>query len=90
MKKLLPFILLVTFTVTLFSQTTYTVNSVDDLPDNNINDNICADVNGNCTLRAAIENANKTNTKDRIEFNILGTAPFTIAIKTPILLPIAK
>lgn len=85
MKKLLPFILFVTFTVTVFSQTTYTVNSVDDLPDSNINDTVCADVNGNCTLRAAIENANKTNDKDTIVFNITGTGPFTIRITSRML-----
>jgi hypothetical protein len=82
MKKLLFFILFVTITVTIFSQTTYTVNSTDDLPDANINDNVCADANGNCTLRAAIENANKASNKDIIAFNISGTAPFTIAIQT--------
>lgn len=80
MRKLLPFILFVTFTVTMFSQTTYTVNSRDDLPDYFLDDNVCADVNGNCTLRAAIQNSNKTSGKDTIAFNISGTAPYTIVI----------
>lgn len=74
-----------TLTVTVFSQTTYTVNTTDDLPDNNLNDAICADVNGNCTFRAAIENANKTSNKDTVAFNISGSAPFTIAINFNIL-----
>ncbi|MDW5290227.1 T9SS type A sorting domain-containing protein [Formosa sp. PL04] len=82
MKKQLFFILFVTLTVTMSSQTTFTVNTTDDLPDNNINDAICADANGNCTLRAAIQNANKTSNKDSIEFDLSGTAPFTIAITT--------
>ncbi|MBO3099162.1 T9SS type A sorting domain-containing protein [Gelidibacter pelagius] len=90
MKKLLLFLLSVTFTVTLFSQTTYTVNSVDNLPDNNINDTVCADVNGNCTLRAAIQNANKTSTKDVIHFNISGTGPFVIAVMDDILPSITR
>jgi hypothetical protein len=80
MKKLLFLILFVTLTVTTFSQTTYTVNSIADLPDININDAICADSNGDCTLRAAIQNANKTSNKDTIEFNISGTAPFVISV----------
>ena len=78
MKKLLFSILLLNLTLTAFSQTTYIVNSTDDLPDININDAVCADANGNCTLRAAIQNANKTSNKDTIEFNISGTAPFVI------------
>ena len=80
MKKPLLFIFFVTLTVTVFSQTTYTVNSTDDLPDSNINDAICADINGNCTLRAAIQNANKTSNKDTIKFNISGTSPFVISV----------
>ena len=82
MKKGLLFILFVNITLTVFSQTTYTVNSTADLPDVNINDTLCADANGDCTLRAAIQNANKTSNKDTIEFNISGTAPFTILLGT--------
>lgn len=85
MKKQLLFILFLTLTVTVFSQTTYTVNTTDDLPDNNLNDAICADVNGNCTFRAAVQNANKTSDKDTVTFNISGSAPFTIAINFDIL-----
>ncbi|SFZ89409.1 hypothetical protein SAMN05428642_101246 [Flaviramulus basaltis] len=80
MKKQLLIILFISLTVTMFSQTTYTVNSIDDLPDNNTNDAVCADANGNCTLRAAIQNTNKTSNKDIIEFNISGTAPFVISV----------
>lgn len=82
MKKLLPFILFAAQTIISFSQTTYTVNTTDDLPDININDAVCADANGNCTLRAAIQNANKASNKDIIAFNISGTAPFTIVMAT--------
>lgn len=80
MKKLLLFIVTLSLSFNVFSQTTYTVNTTDDLPDININDGICADANGNCTLRAAIQNANRTNAKDIIAFNISGTGPFVIAV----------
>jgi trimeric autotransporter adhesin len=71
------FLLLSTFA---FAQVTYTVNSMADHPDIDLSDNICADSEGNCTLRAAIQNANKTTAKDRINFSIPGTAPFIIQI----------
>ncbi|TXD83661.1 T9SS type A sorting domain-containing protein [Subsaximicrobium wynnwilliamsii] len=85
MKKLLLFIVSMTLALTAFSQSTYTVNTTDDLPDININDTVCADANGNCTFRAALQNANKTSNKDTIEFNISGSAPITIAINFDIL-----
>ncbi len=37
---------------------TYTVSSNLDNSDSNVGDGICADYNGNCTLRAAVEEAN--------------------------------
>ena len=90
MKKSLLFILFLGLNVTVFGQTTYTVNSLGDLPDSNLSDNICADSNGNCTLRAAIQNANKTSNKDTIAFNISGTAPFVINVITDVMTPIQK
>lgn len=60
----------------------YIVNTTDDTPDANISDAICADSNGNCSLRAAIQNANKLSDKNTIHFNISGSAPFTIALAT--------
>jgi len=39
-------------------QTTFVVNSTVDAPDVNPGDGICADANGNCTLRAAIQEGN--------------------------------
>lgn len=38
---------------------TYTVNSDTDAPDANLGDSICAAAGGNCTLHAAIQNANQ-------------------------------
>ncbi|NRA92960.1 MAG: T9SS type A sorting domain-containing protein [Psychroserpens sp.] len=82
MKKMLFIICILSFKTAVFSQTVYIVNTTVDLPDSNLNDSVCADANGNCTLRAAIENANKTNNKDSIVFDISGTSPFTININT--------
>ncbi|MDQ4043398.1 MAG: hypothetical protein M3118_06235, partial [Actinomycetota bacterium] len=56
---------------------TFTVNQTGDAKDRNINNSVC-DVsrkNGNqCTLRAAIQEANNTPGADTIDFNISGTA----------------
>ncbi len=41
--------------------TTYTVNSLLDAPDANLNNSACADASGKCTLRAAVMQANKGN-----------------------------
>jgi len=56
---------------------TYTVNSTDDLGDFNTGDEICEDGLGNCTLRAAIEQANAISGLDTINFNIAGSGPHT-------------
>jgi len=57
----------------------YTVNSTDDLGDINPGDGFCLDNLSNCTLRAAIEEANATTgTVDTIKFNISGVGPHTI------------
>lgn len=73
-----PFFL---FSLNVLSQNTYTVNSTDDTEDIDLADNICADSKGNCTLRAAIQNANKFSIKDKIDFKINGTGPFIIHFK---------
>lgn len=70
MKKLLLILAFIQLSLISFSQTTYTVNSPADLPDINLNDSVCVDAQGNCTLRAAIQNANKTNNKDTIGFEV--------------------
>ena len=53
---------------------TFTVNSTGDAPDSNTADGICDDGSGNCTLRAAIEQANASAGTDTINFNIPGAA----------------
>ena len=89
MKKLVLLFLFISLSFIGLSQTTYVVNSPADLPDININDNVCIDANGNCTLRAAIQNANKTTSKDIIEFDISGNGPFVITM-TDVMQPIQQ
>lgn len=55
------------------SGTTFTVNSTLDTPDNSPGDGICDDGSGNCTLRAAIEEANVVvSGAVTINFNVAG------------------
>lgn len=56
------------------------VNSIADTPDANPGDGICDDGTGNCTLRAAIEEANASPGFDLIRFNIAGAGPHTILL----------
>ncbi|HMY72353.1 MAG TPA: choice-of-anchor Q domain-containing protein, partial [Blastocatellia bacterium] len=50
-----------------------TVNSLADTPDANVSNGICADASGNCTLRAAIEEANVQTCGNIINFSVNGT-----------------
>lgn len=61
---------------------TYIVNSPGDDVDNNIGDGDCSDINGRCSLRAAIEEANFTTDADIIQFNIPGGGLKTITPAT--------
>lgn len=57
--------------------TTFTVNSTGDDADRNIGDSVCdvsRDRGRQCTLRAAIDEANFTDREDTINFNIGGNA----------------
>ena len=49
---------------------TFIVNSIENNPDSMIGDGACADVFGNCTLWAAIEETNNIPGLDEINFNI--------------------
>jgi hypothetical protein len=60
------------------SPSTYTVNWTGDAPDSNTADGVCDDGTGNCTLRAAIQQANATPGTDTISFNVPGVGPHTI------------
>ena len=57
--------------------TTFTVNSTGDGADSSATDGICDDGSGNCTLRAAIEEANRAQ-KSIIKFDISGSGTRTI------------
>lgn len=48
----------------------FTVNSTADTRDANSGDRICADANGQCTLRAAVEETNSNDTRDAIIFDL--------------------
>ena len=57
---------------------TFTVDSTGDGGDSNTGDGICNDGTGNCTLRAAIEQANASAGADVIHFDIGGGGVQTI------------
>ena len=59
------------------SGTTFTVDSTGDGTDSNSSDGACDDGNGNCTLRAAIQEANRVD-GSIIEFDISGGGARTI------------
>ncbi|MEM7051125.1 MAG: IPTL-CTERM sorting domain-containing protein [Acidobacteriota bacterium] len=61
----------------VLSAATFTVDSVGDAPDIVI-DGVCATAGGDCTLRAAILEANATPGADDIEFSIPGAGVQTI------------
>ena len=52
---------------------TFEVNSTGDAGDNDKGDTACDDGSGNCTLRAALEEANAVIGVDIIQFNIVGS-----------------
>ncbi|MET0649996.1 MAG: Calx-beta domain-containing protein [Pyrinomonadaceae bacterium] len=59
----------------------FVVNSTGDGADSNTADNLCNDGAGNCTLRAAIQQANATPGTDTVNFQI-GTGVQTIVLNT--------
>ena len=56
---------------------TFTVNSLLDTPDATPGNGTCADANGACTLRAAIQEANSLAGDDTINFSTAGTINLT-------------
>jgi CSLREA domain-containing protein len=75
---LLP--LLSTLLAPTASAANFTVNSLNDTPDANTSDGLCADAGGACTLRAAIQQANADPPGDVIGFGIIGTINLTSAL----------
>ena len=60
------FYILVVLCSTLSQAATFNVHSTNDNPDTNTGDGVCLDLNGNCTLKAAIEQANASSGADII------------------------
>ena len=58
---------------------TFVVDSTGDGGDSNAGNGTCDDGGGNCTLRAAIEEANAWAGADVINFTVAGGGPHTIA-----------
>lgn len=67
-------------TLAATSLRTFTVTSTADTPDATPGDGICADSLAQCTLRAAITEANYMQGVDTIAFNLAGPAPVTIQL----------
>jgi CSLREA domain-containing protein len=67
----------------LVQATTFTVNTLDDTPDANVSDNICADALGSCSIRAAIEQSNANGDTSNI-IEIPGPGFYTLTINTPL------
>lgn len=59
---------------------TFNINSTGDSPDSNLGDGNCNDGGGNCTLRAAIEQANALAGSDTLNFSVTGTINLTSAL----------
>ncbi|HEU4712969.1 MAG TPA: choice-of-anchor Q domain-containing protein [Pyrinomonadaceae bacterium] len=59
---------------------TFTVNSLLDTPDAAPGNGTCADLNGACTLRAAIQETNSLSGDDTINFSVTGTINLTGAL----------
>ena len=77
-------IMLVGFSSPAHAETTFAVNSELDTPDTNVGDGSCSTdrligQSPECTLRAAIQEANATNAADVINFNIPGSGVKTIS-----------
>jgi len=58
----------------------FVVNNNGDTNDANTTDNLCLDSNGNCTLRAAVEQANALAGDDTINFALVDSSPITLTI----------
>lgn len=71
---------LVLIAVPSVSALTFTVNSTADFEDANLGDGVCETTTpGECTLRAAIMEANASPGMDTISFAIPGSGPYTIS-----------
>lgn len=67
-----------------FGQGGLVVNSTNDDADTNPGDGVCLTSKGECTLRAAVQEANATTGSDTITFNISGSGIPTIKPGSPL------
>src|SRR5687768_8562149 len=56
---------------------TFVVNSTGDGGDSDLGDGVCNDGSGNCTLRAAVQQANQLAGADTINVTVNGTISLT-------------
>ena len=63
---------------------TLTVNVTSDEPDNLPGDGLCQTASGDCSLRAALEEANVLPGLDAIHFNLPGNSPHVILVGSPL------
>ena len=61
----------------------FTVNDLGDMPDANPGDTVCADANGKCTLRAAIQEANAITPCSPLTINFSVTGTINLATALP-------
>ncbi len=78
-KLLLLFIFVLQFSSLTFAAT-FVVDNNGDTIDANTADNLCLDSNGNCTLRAAVEQANALAGDDTITFDLAASSPISLII----------
>ena len=69
---------LIAFPERTYGQATFVVDSTGDGGDSNAGNGVCDDGTGNCTLRAAIEEANALSGTDTVKLGISGSGPHTI------------
>lgn len=77
------FICLSSFATAQIQPIIYYVNSTQDNADQNLSNMSCADFNGNCTLRAAIQQANANGGNTVIRFSVNTPATFSLNSELP-------
>ena len=81
--------ILIVVSIMLFSSAafgaSFVVNNSGDTNDANLTDNLCSDSAGNCTLRAAVQQANAISSGDVITF-AAGLQTITLALETEIVI----
>ncbi|MBV9926508.1 MAG: DUF4214 domain-containing protein [Acidobacteria bacterium] len=65
---------------TAHASANFNVNSLGDGADSDLNDGVCNDGSGQCTLRAAIQQANQVAGTDTINVGVSGTISLTSAL----------